>query len=110
MDWMMVIVLCGAVAYSARIVVEYMEIERETLPEIDRWNRKTERLVDEIETEVSLRNQSKDHISTLHESVHTLQERVNGLRAEVDNQQKLTRRLQLESDRQEIRKRRRVSA
>jgi len=109
MTYVLVALICAAVGYSARIIMEYIAAEQDLLPTIDRLNEQSEKLSKETEWESDQRGDLRGRVEELRRTVDDLQARVNLAKKELQTEQTLLKRLELEANRKELKSRRKVS-
>ena len=108
MSWVLIAVACGAIIYAARMVMEYIAFEHETLPAIDRLDDQSEKLLKEVAWEAGEKGKLKDNLQRQRGTVEEMQARATKTKAELEAEQTLFRRLELEVNRKELKQRKKV--
>ena len=108
MNWVLIAVMCGAIVYAARMVMEYVAFEQDILPAIDRLDDQAEKLIVEAEWEAEEKGRLKRHLHHHRETVEEMQTRATKAKAELQAEQTLFRRMELEVNRRELKQRKKV--
>ena len=110
MTWVLIGVICGSIAYSARLIIEYFDHEREILPMIDRLYEQSDKFLREVEWEAEQKDRLREQTRSLKELVEELQEVSTKAKAELEAENTLLRRLELEVNRRQLKDRKKVAA
>ena len=110
MTYILVTLICAAVAYLAWIMIDYLAVEQDLLPAIERRRGQAEKLSMEVEWESDQKSKLHEKVQQIQRSVDDLQARVNLARKELQTEQTLLRRVELEVNRKELKARRKVVA
>lgn len=107
--WVLIAIMCGAIGYSARILMDYVAFEHDVLPAIDRLEDRAQKLLAEVDWEAEQKDRLRDQVQGLQESVEELQGRAAKARAELQAERTLHRRLEMEVNRHQLKQRRKVT-